>query len=685
MKLFKLIYVVTVISLFAFCSLSQAELQLDSEFGKNGVITTDFGIYNDEAKAIAVQKDGKIIVAGFTDNGANTDLAVARYNPDGTLDTDFNYTGKISLAIGNDDDSVNALTVQDDGKILLVGTSSREDEKDLILVRLHKDGLLDRDFDDDGFITLDLSTGDDVAYDLILQTDGKVLVAGSSQQDEKSQATIVRLNVDGSKDLTFAKEGVFVTGNDTESVAYALSLQTDGKILFTGYEKAETQKRAFVSRLQTTGELDATFATDGTAYVNVEGSGDTISYDIEVQNNQKILLAGSTQENDYRKVLLARFLQDGKADTVLGESGVLISDLGYDAIAYALAIQGDSTAFVAGYGLRGDFKDLALLEYDISEEIPEDGEFVSVTKMSSEAEDPGDDASENDQKDEKKPKIILTDVEQLDDIGKAVVVQDNGQILTAGSADNGKDTDFVIVRYASSVELYSDPLRSGGNYHGGQYYISTIPVSMVTRTSAATGGYIGMVSTAEEDDTVHISSRGVCYGITSYPVVKESSTSASTSSSSSATATGTDDESGFAHKEIPYNIVREGCTEDGDGAGHFRSDILRVTPDTLYYVRAYLTLSDTAGTTYYGNQLTFKTEDACFIATAAYGSSMEPKVHVLQEFRDNYLKQNVLGRRFIALYYHYSPPMAEFISQHDTLRAVTRTLLMPFVWLCSLL
>jgi hypothetical protein len=132
-----------------------------------------------------------------------------------------------------------------------------------------------------------------------------------------------------------------------------------------------------------------------------------------------------------------------------------------------------------------------------------------------------------------------------------------------------------------------------------------------------------------------------------------------------------------------FDTVLFGQTSDGTGIGSFGSQIINITPDTLYFVRAYAVLSD--GTVIYGNELSFETNDACFIATAAYGSLLDPHVVVLRNFRDSYLKGSSLGQAFINGYYQFSPSIAEFIENNEVLKQIVRLCLWPWVAFCYLM
>ncbi|HER63643.1 MAG TPA: hypothetical protein ENO11_06670 [Desulfobacteraceae bacterium] len=121
----------------------------------------------------------------------------------------------------------------------------------------------------------------------------------------------------------------------------------------------------------------------------------------------------------------------------------------------------------------------------------------------------------------------------------------------------------------------------------------------------------------------------------------------------------------------------KGNTNDGGGPGSYSSILENLKPGTFYYVRAYAV--DENNKVYYGNQVGFKTADSCFIATAAYGSLLHPYVKVLRSFRDRYLITNAVGRSLVNLYYHYSPPVADYISVRPVVRNIVRVALLPVV------
>jgi uncharacterized delta-60 repeat protein len=164
---------------------------IDPAFSADGIVTQDFGTGgadNDGAEAVAVQADGKIVVAGFAQRGTTDfDFLVARYNRDGTLDTTFNSPNGFRFVAfdlgGTFDDRAQSIALQPDGKILVAGSAATASGTDFAIARITDNGMLDTSFDGDGRATVAFNLGganNDTANDLVVQGDGKIVVVGSA-------------------------------------------------------------------------------------------------------------------------------------------------------------------------------------------------------------------------------------------------------------------------------------------------------------------------------------------------------------------------------------------------------------------------------------------------------------------------------------------------------------------------
>ena len=333
---------------------------LDPTFDGDGQLTTDMG-GSDKANAIAQQTDGKLVVAGTSNN----DFAVARYNSDGSLDTSFDGDGKVFTDFGNSDRG-NAVAIQPDGKIVVAGTSG----VDFALARYNSDGSLDTSFDGDGILTANTDSlggnfraaeGTSVA----IQTDGKIVVGGSIKQGDPRKFALVRFLTDGSLDLSLNGSG-FVTaefdpGGLADEEIKAIAIRVDGEIAAVGDYKSG---QFALIRYNPDGSLDADFGNGGRVSAV---SKVTTGYGVAWQADGSIVVAGSKYVIDpasdncldssgkhceYRDFWLARFNDDGSLDRDFGTGGEVtapVNSRGNDDNGRALMIQADGKMIVAGY------------------------------------------------------------------------------------------------------------------------------------------------------------------------------------------------------------------------------------------------------------------------------------------------------------------------------------------------
>ncbi|MCP4387141.1 MAG: DUF642 domain-containing protein, partial [Gammaproteobacteria bacterium] len=242
----------------------------------DGIVTTATGSGADKGRAVTVQSDGKILVAGYSHNGSDYDFALTRYNADGTLDTSFGGgDGVATTAVGSADDYAQKVALQSDGKILVSGSSWNGTDYEFAVVRYNADGTLDTSFDTDGKVTVDLTAGDDDAYGMAVQDDGKILVSGT---DGNLDFTVVRINTDGSLDTSFDTDGIVTIdfpygGSDFGDQVF---VQSDGKILLSGRADASAGNADFaLARLNSDGSLDTSFGGgDGMVTTPISGSHD---------------------------------------------------------------------------------------------------------------------------------------------------------------------------------------------------------------------------------------------------------------------------------------------------------------------------------------------------------------------------------------------------------------------------
>jgi uncharacterized delta-60 repeat protein len=230
----------------------------DTTFGVDGIVNTDFD-GGSEAFAGAIQTDGKIVAAGgfFNPALAQDDFAVARYEADGSLDPGFGVDGKVLVDFGGID-YANAVAIQADGKIIVAGKGGPN--LDFATARLNADGTLDPTFGNAGKVLTDF--GDNEAVnDLGLQTDGKILAIGR----RTGWLAVVRYLADGSLDQEFNGSGIATTetldGNIQDGAS--ITIQSNGKIIAGGLSFREFDESFAVVRFLTDGSVDSEFGTNG--------------------------------------------------------------------------------------------------------------------------------------------------------------------------------------------------------------------------------------------------------------------------------------------------------------------------------------------------------------------------------------------------------------------------------------
>jgi uncharacterized delta-60 repeat protein len=170
-----------------------ADGALDATFSGDGIFTTSVGAAEDAGKSLAIQRDGNIIVAGYSNSGSNYDFAVVRLTANGALDPAFGTNGIVVTPIGSTHDLGLAVAIKSDGKIYVTGCSETGGpDNDFAVVRLTASGALDEDFGTGGKVTTPIGTGHDLGHAVALQEDGKIVVAGSTDNAGNTDFAVVR-------------------------------------------------------------------------------------------------------------------------------------------------------------------------------------------------------------------------------------------------------------------------------------------------------------------------------------------------------------------------------------------------------------------------------------------------------------------------------------------------------------
>jgi uncharacterized delta-60 repeat protein len=341
-----------------------ADGSLDTSFSCDGKLTTAFGAGDDSGSSVAIQADGKILVAGYSYNGSTSDFALARYNADGSLDTTFSGDGKLTTALG----SGSSVAIQADGKILVSGSSSNGSNADFALVRYNPDGSLDTSFDGDGKLTTDISSGDEFASDVAVQADGKMLIAGSRFNGTDYDIALIRYNTDGTLDVGFDADGKVTTVlGSSYDIGSGVVVQTDGKILVAGSSYNGSNYDFALVRYNADGSLDTSFSDDGKLTTAI-GPSDDSGRGIALQADGKILVAGESwvEGNNY-DFTLARYNSDGSIDSTFGVDGIATTNIrsaGASDYACSVSVLADGKILVVGTSDVGFGADFALARFN---------------------------------------------------------------------------------------------------------------------------------------------------------------------------------------------------------------------------------------------------------------------------------------------------------------------------------
>ena len=394
--------VVGLFALYVLVTLAAAG-DLDPSFAGDGIFTDNIAGSHTQGHAIIVQPDGKIVVGGATDSLGNSALryAIARFNPDGSLDNSFSNNGvnwdvnirgiAAGLALHDDGTIVQCgfgpsgftlfrysssgvldtgfglasyarliigggaaegcegLAIQPDDKIIAAGWGGNSTDSDVVVARFTITGTLDTSFDSDGYVTLDIVGEDDRANDVLIQSNDKIVIAGNSVNGGVLSALLARFDSDGALDTTFGVNGVVIPsfGASGPDVFESIVQLDNGQLLVTGSRDDGSQNDIILLRYSADGVIDTTFGTNGVVTTPI-GSNYSLAYGLAVQDSGKIVVAGSTDAGSNNDIVVIRYLSNGTLDPDFGTGGVITLDLGHDDEALDVDVQADGRIVVTG-------------------------------------------------------------------------------------------------------------------------------------------------------------------------------------------------------------------------------------------------------------------------------------------------------------------------------------------------
>ena len=424
--------------------MTQSAGSLDTSFGNSGKVVTDFGGQIAEAYSIALQPDGKFIVAGHNTNNGGSAFALARYNSDGSLDSSFGAAGKVTTVFPQGESEILAMVLQQDGKIVAagdVGVSANHGA--MAVARYNADGTLDSGFGSSGEVTVDFGTGIHTAYAVAIQTDGSIIIAGTAllifPDLGSSQFGLARLSPNGTLDLSFGNGGM-ATGPSISPVNgfRGFTIQPDGKLVGSGYSGATRSSAHWaVVRYNPNGTLDAGFGVGGVLTTDSFGPGATARGPLALGDGKLVVTGTSLTTPINYNFALARYNVDGTLDPTFGIGGVVTTSFpGGVAAGIGAELQADGRILLTG-SFRSSPSDSNTSDFALARYNP-DGSLDQGFGTGG---------------------LVTTDFNGLFDEAWAVAVQPDGNILVAGEAQKTPGPNptiyFALVRYSGGSALFS--------------------------------------------------------------------------------------------------------------------------------------------------------------------------------------------------------------------------------------
>ena len=458
---------------------------LDETFGIGGKLTTAFNATASEIHDIVEQPDGKIVAVGYAHNGTNNDFALARYNPDGSLDDSFGTGGRVltnfTVPGSHDglDDAARAVALQSDGKIVVAGYAAHpHNAYEFVVARYNKNGTLDTSFGTEyngskrGFAIWNATSLNDSAQDVVIQTVGSsehILVVGQAGES----FGLVRYTNNGTLDGGFGNILTATTRSGFTTIdldgrgegANGVAIDGDNKIVVAGFatnqngtstDTSDDHKDFALIRLTTAGDRDSTFGSNGLVTTDIGsragGTGETANTNdranaITLQSNGKLVVAGYIHDGTQEDFAVARYNTDGQLDGEFGRtttgsnrSGKELANANNEEKAYAVAVDSSGKIILAGYTETNNpsVNDEFMVTRLNANGASHDNTFGSVLAGS----------IRSGQK--------LSDFALGDDRAHAMALLSSGGILLAGYSTSGSTKEFALARYTDVGEPDTD-------------------------------------------------------------------------------------------------------------------------------------------------------------------------------------------------------------------------------------
>jgi uncharacterized delta-60 repeat protein len=401
---------------------------LDLTYSDDGIFTTDLGGNGfDIVYNSTLQADGKLLLTGIS----NGDFAIMRLLPDGTPDPQFGNDGLALADYAGDMDRSHAVIVQPDGRIVVAGETQINNQSDFAILRLLPDGTPDSTFGINAWAVNDLGTQYEFPNCVALQADGKIVAAGRKAAPVLSDITMVRYHPDGRVDSLFGNNGIVETNIREEDEAFAIAIQPDGQIILAGFASISASGDFAVARYNPDGTLDKFFGEGGKVITDIDGvnASDYIKAMVLLPDG-KILVVGNANNSFFdgqADVGMVRYDQNGILDPEFGVGGIKVTSFGAFTNSHGLAVQPDGKILFGG----------------VSNAIEEDKRWLLARFQSNGSLDEGFGTAG----------FTTTKVPGNNDYATAVHIQSDSRIIMTGMSGSNPDIDFAAARYIADFFL----------------------------------------------------------------------------------------------------------------------------------------------------------------------------------------------------------------------------------------
>ena len=674
---------------------------LDSSYGEQGVSLIGVGV-DTAAEGLLERSDGTLVVSGSYELAGRSSLMLVGLTGDGVIDPTF---GERGVAVADLPDAVSEgyrLAEDSDGRLYLAGSVGLAGKRDAALFRFTRSGQADDEFGVGGVLVTRMSAEDDLLYDVAVGRSG--VVASGYTTDAGTRQFLVAsyghggaapapavetvgesaANTGGEETLSAPVQEVRTFGDTRVQIRklQISSARADGSAALTP-PAASLPLRwlatagAHIGRFLASPALaadsgPATVTEAATAAPQVRtatttfSQGESVSYALTTDADGNVILVGTADGAEASSMVVARYAAD-PADLYSDQAG-------YTSSAILTREPGDVTRATAVTG--GEVLPA------FGQAVSKRGVVFSITDTPVYSGGAGTDGDSDDGTDDGTDNDDGTDDGTDDDLPPTVTA-DPAQI-SGGTATLRVTTDVAATcRYSTSSTATYDTMQGRMTSAGLVHTATTEKLAAgdydyYVRCRSTAGGAVNTVSTPISFTVNLVTSASRTFDrLTGLLVTDAVAATTTTGTSDSDTDTATNSIFGGAGEDGEEQWAEEGETENGSGYGRFSARLENLKPGTVYYVRAYALTAD--GSVHYGPQYRFKTADACFVATASFGTLLHPGVRVLRDFRDTFLATSGLGRALVDSYYAVSPPVADLIGRSGVLRATVRLLLLPLV------